>query len=122
MLLEIGKSLSFMLSILSLCPIVLSAFFVPGTRWEERLTLTLAKIAMAGCVCFASGLFFSRPPRPGRPGEPLWQTLPVQMFLWTLAGVAVLFLLSWYLETYYVPLLWRNQPREIDLILGAAGW
>lgn len=116
MLLEIGKVLSFILSLLSLYPIVLSAFFVPGTRWEERLALSLARIAMAGCICFASGLLFSWPPRADRQGEPLMRTLPVQMFLWTLAGVAVLFLLSWYLETYYVPLLWRNQPREIALL------
>ena len=111
MLLEIGKALSFILSLLSLYPIVLSAFFVPGTHWEERLSLSLVKVAMAGCICFASGLFFYRPPRPGRAGEPLMRTLPVQMFLWTVLGVAVLFVLSWYLETYYVPLLWRNQPR-----------
>lgn len=116
MFLEIGKALSFILSLLSLYPIVLSAFFVPGTRWDERLSLSLVRIAMAGCICFASGLFFYRPPRADRKGEPLMHTLPVQMFLWTLAGVAVLFVLSWYLETYYVPLLWRNQPREIGLM------
>lgn len=116
MLLEIGKILSFILSLLSLYPIVLSAFFVPGTHWEERLALALVRVAMAGCICFASGLLFSCPPGAGRPGEPLMRTLPVQMFLWTLTGVAVLFLLSWYLETYYVPLLWRNQPRGIGLL------
>ncbi len=43
MLLEIGKALSFILSLLSLYPIVLSAFFVPGTHWEERLSLSLVK-------------------------------------------------------------------------------
>lgn len=120
MLLEIGKALSFILSILSLYPIVLSAFFVPGIHWEDRLSLALVKIAMAGCICFASGLLFCRPPRAGCKGEPLMRTLPVQIFMWTLAGVAVLFLLSWYLETYYVPLLWRNQPREIGVIACAA--
>lgn len=119
MLLEFGKVLSFFLSILSLYPIVVSAFFVPGTHWEERLSLSLVKVAMAGCICFASGFFFSRPPRPGCPGEPLMQTLPVRIFLWTVAGVAVFFVLSWYLETYYVPLLWRNQPREIGEFLRA---
>jgi hypothetical protein len=118
MLLELGKALSFFLSILSLYPIVVSAFFVPGTHWEDRLSLALMKIALAGCVCFASGLFFYRPPRDEHdPGETLMQTLPVRMFLWTLGGVAVLFVLSWYLEEYYVPLLWRNQPREIAAAL-----
>jgi hypothetical protein len=27
-------------------------------------------------------------------------TLPVQLFLWTIAGITVLFLSSWYLATY----------------------
>lgn len=110
MLFDAGKALSFMLSILSLYPIMMSAFFVPGTGWVERLSMALAKTAMAACFCFASGLFFAYPPGPDRKGEPLLGTLPVQMFLWTVAGVAVLFVLSWYLDAYYVPLLWRNQP------------
>lgn len=111
MLLELGKTLSFFLSLLSLYPVVVSAFFVPGTHWEERLSMSLARIALAGCICFASGLLFCMPARPGCKGEPLMQTLPVRIFIWTLLGVAVLFLMSCYLETYYVPLLWRNQPH-----------
>ncbi len=117
MLLEIGKALSFLLSILSLYPVVGGAFFVPGAHWQERLSLLLTRIALAGCVCFASGLLFYRPARGHDPGEPLMRTLPVRIFFWTIAGVAVLFVLSWYLEEYYVPLLWRNQPREISLVV-----
>jgi hypothetical protein len=117
MLFEIGKALSFMLSILSLFPLVVSAFFEPGTHWEDRLTMSLLRIALAGCVCFASGLFFYRPARPGEdPGEPLMQTLPVRIFFWTVGGVALMFLISWYLEQYFVPLLWRNQPYEMNFI------
>jgi hypothetical protein len=127
--LEIGKALSFFLSILSLYPIVGSAFFVPGARWQERLSMSLLKIAMAGCICLGSGLFFCRPSPAGRiPGvkdpdeerplsDRLFQTLPVRMFLWTLVGVAALFLVSWYIEEYFVPLMWRNQPYEIGLAL-----
>jgi len=126
---EIGKALSFFLSILSLYPIVGSAFFVPGTRWQDRLTMSLLKIAMAGCICFASGLFFCQPSPAARiPGvklpelekpltDRLMRTLPVKMFFWTLAGVAVLFFVSWYIEEYFVPLMWRNQPHEIGLVL-----
>ena len=40
----------------------------------------------------------------------LMSTLPVRLFFCALAGMAVLFALSWYLDVYYVPLLWRNQP------------
>lgn len=111
MILDIAKALSFFLSILSLCPVVLSAFFVPGSRWEERLAMALAKVGLAGCVCFLSGLLFAKPWRmEGEPGEHLLATLPVRLFLWTILGVAILFALSWYLEEFYMPYIWRNQP------------
>ncbi len=114
MLFDLGKALSFFLSILSLCPVVVNAFFVPGTRWEDRLALSLGRIVLAACVCFASGLLFLRDDKSGRATEEaLMSTLPVRMFLWTLATVAVLFVVSWYLDVNYAPLLWRNQPHEI---------
>ncbi len=116
MLFDLGKALSFFLSILSLCPVVVSAFFVPGTRWEDRLSLSLARIVLAGCVCFASGLLFLREDKSGRAvDEALMATLPVRVFFWTVATVAVLFVVSWYLDANYVPLLWRNQPHEIGI-------
>ena len=116
MLREIGKAVSFMLSILSLYPLIVSAFFVPGARWQDRLSLSVGWMLLSGCFCFASGLFFERDPRAeGDPGEPLLRTLPVRIFIWTLVGVAILFVVSWYLEAYYVPLLWRNQPYEIGV-------
>ena len=108
MLLEVSKAMSFLLSILSLYPVMMSAFFVPGARWEERLALAVYKIGLAGCVCFASGLLFSW--SSPKAEASLMSTLPVRMFFWALAGMALLFLASWYLEEYYVPLLWKNQP------------
>jgi hypothetical protein len=107
MLLEIGKGVSLLMSILSLCALLESAFLVPGTRWDERLVGSLLRIALAGCVCFASGILFkSDEPEPA----PVTQTLPVRLFFWALLGMAVLFVASWYLEAYYIPLIWRNQP------------
>jgi hypothetical protein len=111
MLLELSKAFSFLLSILSLYPVMMSAFFVPGARWEVRLSLAVYKIALAGCVCFASGLLFSWPaPQGTKANTSLMSTLPVRMFFWAVAGMALLFLASWYLEEYYVPMLWKNQP------------
>ncbi|HMD41493.1 MAG TPA: hypothetical protein VKH45_00335 [Candidatus Acidoferrum sp.] len=108
MLLEFGRAVSFALSILSLYTLLDSAFFVLGTTWEERLILSTARIGLAGCVCFASGLLFRHSTNPE---VPLTQTLPVRLFFWTLFGVALLFALSWYLDVYYLPLLQRNQPH-----------
>jgi hypothetical protein len=108
MLLEVGKALSFFLSILSLYAVMISAFFVPGSRWEERLMDSLLRIGLAGCVCFASGLIF----RSSTAEEPpVTRTLPVRLFFWALAAMVLLFFLSLYLEEFYVPLLWKNQPH-----------
>ena len=107
MLLEIGKALSFIMSILSLCALMVSAFFVPGSRWEERLVGSLLRIALAGCVCFASGLCSAR-----RSAEvPLMRTLPVRLFCGRWREWRFCSSFCWYLEEYYVPLLWKNQPH-----------
>jgi hypothetical protein len=104
MLLELARAFSFFLSILSLYPVVLSAFFVPGSRMEDRLVLALENVALAGCMCFLSGILFARPWRADTSdSEHLIETLPVKVYLWTVFGVAVLFFLSWYLEFSFVP-------------------
>ncbi len=122
MLLEIGKVVSLLLSILSLDALLASAFFVPGSHWEERLLNSLMRILLAACVCFASGLVFdwhrqstagpdgNTPSSQDRDSDVL-NTLPVRLFAWSMVGMAMLFALSWYLEQYYVPMLWRNQPH-----------
>jgi hypothetical protein len=110
MILDIAKALSFFASMLSLYPVVLSAFFVPGSRWEDRMVVALARVGLAGCISLLSGILFARPWLPSPQGQHLLATLPVRMYLWTVAGVAVLFALSWYLDVSVVPWLWRNQP------------
>jgi len=110
MILDLAKALSFFLSMLSLYPVVGTAFFIPGSRWEDRLVLALARVGLAGCMCLLSGILFARPWQPGHSGDRLLATLPVRLYLWTVAGVAVLFMLSWYFDVEFVPLLWRNLP------------
>jgi hypothetical protein len=108
MLLDLGRLISLALSILSLYALMDSAFFVLATTWEQRLILSISRIGLAACLCFASGLLFRHATNPE---VPLMRTLPVRMFLWTLFGVVVLFAISWWLDVYYVPFLWRNQPH-----------
>jgi len=110
MLLELLRPFSFFASMISLYPVMLSAFFAPGTRWEDRLAMALLRVAMAACLCFASGLLYAHPVRHGspaidEPAEPLLRTLPVRLFFCAIGGMALLFLLSWWLDTYYVPML-----------------
>jgi hypothetical protein len=98
MLLELGKALSFLLSLLSLYPVAISAFFDPENRWEDRLELALPRVAIAACLCVASGMIFRWPSRSNPDaGQPLSETLPVRLFLWAVPGMALLFVLCWYL-------------------------
>jgi hypothetical protein len=121
MLLDLTKALSFFVSMLALYPVVAGAFFVPGSHWQDRLILAIARMGVAGCLALVSGIFFARPwvnpegmgqDEPGQDGagRRLMATLPVRIYLWTVLGVAILFLLSWYLEEFYVPYLWKNLP------------
>lgn len=109
LLLELVRPLSFVLSLLSLYPVMLSAFFEPGTRWQERLGRSLVRVAFAACVCFASGILYAMPaPRQSQPEAeppaPLFSTLPVRLFFWTIGAMAILFAVSWYIVEYYIPL------------------
>ena len=107
MLLDLGKVVSFAMSILSLCALLDTAFFMPATRWEDRLVASLARIGFAGCVSLISGLLFHL----SQPQMPLYHTLPVRLFLWAIFGFSLLFALGWYLDAYYMPLFWRNLPH-----------
>ena len=107
MLLDLSKVVSFVMSILSLCALLDTAFFIPATRWEDRLIASLARISLAACICLISGMLF----HISQPQVPLARTLPVRLFLWALSGFSVLFALGWYLDAYYMPLFWRNLPH-----------
>jgi hypothetical protein len=126
MLLDLTKALSFFASMLALYPVVAGAFFVPGSHWQDRLILALARTGLAGCMALVSGILFAKPwvnpdgsgqegqgqdgPGEDEAGRRLLATLPVRIYLWTVLGVAILFLLSWYLEEFYVPYLWKSLP------------
>ena len=116
MLLDLTKALSFFVSMLALYPVVVGAFFVPGSHWQDRLILALARMGLAGCLALLSGILFAKPwdnhdgPGHDGAGRRLMAALPVRIYLWTILGVAILFLLSWYLEEFYVPYLWKNLP------------
>ena len=107
LLLDLSKIVSFAMSILSLWALLDTAFFIPATRWEDRFIASLTRIAFAGCVCLISGLLFHL----SQPHVSLARTLPVRLFFWALSGFALFFALGWYLDAYYVPLLWRNLPH-----------
>jgi len=107
-LLELGRAISLAFSILSLYAVLDTAFFLPATRWEERLAASFARIGLAACMCLISGILFRY---HARPEISLARTLPVRLLLWTLAAAVVLFALAWSLDVYYIPFIWKNQPN-----------
>jgi len=60
-MLELAKAVSFLICILSLYWAGFSAFFVPGTQWEERMWMAGFKLLAAAAICFYSGMVFSWP-------------------------------------------------------------
>ncbi len=104
---ELAKAVSLILSIASIYALLGSAFFVPGSPWQQRLLGSVETLAMSACVCFASGLLFSV---TAKAEPPVTETLPVRLFFWSLGGVVLMFALSRYLEVYYIPTIWKNQP------------
>jgi ABC-type enterobactin transport system permease subunit len=104
---ELAKVVALTLTILSIYALLVSVFFVPGSPWSERLLASIETLAMTTCVCFASGLLFSATTQTE---PPVMRTLPVQLFFWSLGGVVLMFLLSRYLEVFYIPTIWKNQP------------
>ena len=121
MLLEVGKAVSFLASLLSMLPLLEHAFFVPGTRWEERLVLALQQLVLSGCVCFMSGLVLTWPSATNPEAKvSVFRTLPVRMYLWAAFGMTFLFGWSWYLAVFYVPLLWEESVLVSPRLRGQA--
>ncbi len=104
---ELARAVALIFSIVSLYALLGSAFFAPGSPWQTRLLASIEMLAMAGCVCFASGLLFNLTIHSE---PPVAKTLPVQLFWWVLGVTALMFALSRYLEVFYVPFIWKNQP------------
>jgi len=107
MLLDLGKAVALIASMTSLYWVMLGAFFEPGTHWQDRLELCLARVAIAAAICIAGGVLFRHARPRGSAATHLLFTLPVQVFFYGFAAMTTLFVVSWYLEEYYLPWLRR---------------
>ena len=106
---ELGRLAALILSVISLYALLGSAFFILGSHWQLRLERSIATLGITTCVCFASGILFTLTESPAHQAS-LHRTLPVQLYYWGVGATVLLFLLSLYLEAYYVPYLYKNQP------------
>lgn len=101
MLLDLFKAISFILDIVLLYGVAISAFFLPGSGWQERLDSALGRLALATVACLLSGLLFSMTSHSSsRTIRAFLTTLPVQLYLWGLGAISLLFVSSWYLDSY----------------------
>jgi hypothetical protein len=97
-LLELARPVSLLASMLSLLAVFHAAFLGTETDIMQRLVHGLAMLALAAGVSLLSGLTFQ-----GRADSAhLSRTFPVRVFCWTSGIMAVLFAVSWYLETHCI--------------------
>ena len=97
MLVEVARPIALLLCVLSLCALFYTVFLIPASRAGEITWTTVTLLSFAAGICLASGMIFleSDDDRPGT----LMRTLPVQLFLWGVGLMIVLFVSAWYLET-----------------------
>jgi hypothetical protein len=103
MLVEAAKPVSLILCILSLYALFHTAFLVPASDLHQRIYDSLGLLVVAGAISLVGGIVFcegTQEPRAAR--TKLTGTLPVQVFCWASGTIILLFIISWYLETYCV--------------------
>jgi cation transport ATPase len=103
MFVEFARPVTLVFCILSLYAVFHTAFLSLTQDVDQRLFDSLALLALAAGISVVSGLIFREATQnPIAPTPRLTATLPVQMFCWAAAVMVVLFVVSWYLETYCV--------------------
>lgn len=107
MLTEVAKPIALMLCMLSLCAVFYTAFLVPASDLEQRSLDATVLLTFAAGICLSSGMIFREP--AGNGTSSVTRTLPVQLFVWAVGVMLVLFLVSWYLETHCI--LYRDVRR-----------
>jgi hypothetical protein len=100
---EVAKPVALVLCILSLFALFHAAFLNTGSDLEQRIWDSLCLLALTAGISIMSGLIFREATRESSTDSAkLTATLPVQMFCWASSIMLVLFVVSWYLETYCV--------------------
>ena len=100
---EIAKPASLVLCIVSLYAVFHGAFLHPDGDLEQKIWDSLGRLALAAGISLVSGLIFREgiAVQTGHPAR-LRTMLPMQLFFWASGLMLILFIVSWYLETYCV--------------------
>ena len=108
MLLELAKPVALLLCLLSLYALFHTAFLstgnpellLPNQALHDRIADSLLLFGLSAGICIVSGLLFRED--ASEPHLSLSATLPLQLFYWATGIMLLLFIVSWYLETYCV--------------------
>jgi hypothetical protein len=104
-LLELGKFVSLLLSILCLYAVFHTAFLTRVDEFHEHILPVLRMFVLAAAACWSSGWIFHRwEQKAGAEHSRIAGTFPVKIFWWASAGFLILFALSWFIEDFYLPL------------------
>ncbi len=105
MFLELAKFASLLLGILSLDELLHTAFLEPGRNLEQQLLPALRMLLLSGAVCLGSGYFFRIwQQKAGQRNATIAGSLPMLIFWWASGSMALLFLVSWLVERYFLQL------------------
>lgn len=107
MWLELARPVTLLASVLSLLAVMGKAFFGPETGFEQRLYDTASVLLISAAISLVSGLTFHGLGRTARyktgsRALHINETFPMLVFYWTTGIMAVIFLVSWYVESYGV--------------------
>ena len=113
MLLELARPVTLLCSMLSLLAVFHTAFLGPETDYSTRIYDSLGVLLLAAGFSLIGGLVLEDERENGerllkasrvnlRRELRITDTFPVQVFCWTTGIMAVLFVLSWYLETHCI--------------------
>lgn len=103
MFLDVAKPVALLLCILSLLAAFRAAFLVPASEFSVRIHDGVALLLLSAGVSILGGLLFRESAAAERTPTTLTGTLPMQVFCWGATVMLILFAVSWYLETYYLP-------------------
>jgi hypothetical protein len=108
MLLDVAKPVALLICLLSLYALFHTAFLVPGSldllvpgpALHDRIIDSLILLGLSAGICIVSGFLFREAAIGPQPS--LLSTLPLQVFYWAVGAMLLLFVASWYLETYCI--------------------
>jgi hypothetical protein len=103
MLVELARPVTLISTILSLYALFHAAFLIPASDMHQRIYQSLELLGLAAAISLIGGLIFRQSTtKRSSSGMRLTGTLPVRIFFWAASAMLVLFIVSWYVESYCV--------------------